>query len=635
MKFQNCNDAIFKITCAILATAIGFFAIYTSLNPAYATSFNEYYFKYLPALINGNFYTIFDGGLLGDPRPRTFSTLLTLANIHLRELLYSRDIFLPSIGVNWLIYPASIFAIYKATLKAFKSTNVALASSVIFASSPAALNMLCDFYIPAKPLALLFTITSIGFFGSLLELQHDSRALLRRLLAIFGLWISSFLCMLSDETGIFIPLFLLAIYFKEITIKNINYIFKLFLICIFPYLIYFIYSFYVLPLINNQLDQVILNPIDIAINGIFPAIFEFSPTPLWSWHFNSFLSLFENIISSFLLPAKESTGGWTSLKYFGLLSFDIQYQIIFSIAVFSALYFYLNVNANDRQNVIRLLFGFIVFCFIESYVLKALTPYLIETNYYANQGSIWISLVLGLLLGGISRIKPYIRALGLIVVTLITITNFSDSIRRNPFITTKPPTFKEIKDILSSIKEEKFIDISSRVEYPTSQYKFAFEMEIYRRHLSGEIIDLAPRSLNKSSIINSLPIKGVQDELLRDNFNFLQPIPISSKSLKPISLETFPSLITDKKVIGISGDWNYIRTYNSHNSFNEKVWFQGIVRIWNLNGSYLLRNGSVCFFYSNLTEECLTALFINSQNQYFGFDSEGRLVTRFLIDNRQ
>ena len=635
LKFQDSNDVIFKITCAILAIVIAFFALYTCLNPFYATSFNEYYFKYLPGLINGNFYTIFDGGLLGDPRPRTFSTLLTLANIHLRELLYSRDIFLPSIGVNWLIYPVSIFAIYKATLKAFKSTNVALASSVIFASSPAALDMLCDFYIPAKPLALLFTITSIGFFGSLLELQHDSRASLRRLPSLLGLWISILLCMLSDETGIFIPLFLLAIYFKKIITRNFNYIFRLFLICIFPYLLYFIYSFCVLPIINNQLVQSSLNPIDLAINGIFPALFEFTPPPQWTWKFDSFLALFENIISSFLLPEKITPGGWTNTSYFGLLNFGVQHQIAFTVSCLLVLYFYIKLNFNHRQEVIRLLFGFIVFCFIESYLLKALTPYLIESNYYANQGSIWLSLVLGLILGGTSTITQPIRTLFLTIVVSVTATNFLNSIKNNPFKTSNPPTFKEIREIKSLVKANKFTAISDRFEFPSPQYKYAFEMEIYRRHLSGEIIDLVPHSLDNSSIINSLPIKGVQDELLTDNFNLLQPIPISSKSLEPISLETFPSLIADKKVRGVGNDWNYIRTYSSNNNFNENVWYQGLVRVWKLNGSYALRDGSVCFFYSNLMEECITALFVNSQNQYFGFDSEGRLVTRFLINDRQ
>jgi hypothetical protein len=634
LKFQDSNDAIFKITCAILAIVIAFFALYTCLNPFYATSFNEYYFKYLPGLINGNLNTLFDGGLLGDPRPRTFSTLLTLANIYFRELLYSRDIFLPSIGVNWLIYPASIFAIYKATLMAFKSTNVAIASSVIFASSPAALDMLCDFYIPAKPLALLFTITSIGFFGSLLELQQDSRAPLRRLPSLLGLWISILLCMLSDETGIFILLFLLAIYFKKIAIRNFNHIFRLFLICIFPYIIFFIYSFYALPLINNQLGQISLNPIDIAINGIFTTLFEFSPPPMWAWKFDSFLALFENIVSSFILPEKVSYGGWTSLVYKGLLTSSVQHQIAFSISSLLALYFYLKLNVNHKQDVIRLLFGLIVFCLIESYILLALTPYLNESNYYANQGSIWMSLVLGLILGGTSTIAPPFRALGLIIVVLVTITNFSNSIKSNPFIESNPLTINEIEEILTSVKSYKFIDINKAFKYPSNRYKYAFEMEVYRRHLSGEIIDLIPHSSTNGSIIKYLPIQGVQDESLISSTDDIPTLPINSKFLTPIRLEAFPSLIANKKVRGVSNDWNYIRTYDGNNSFIEKVWYQGIVRIWELNGSYLLKNGSTCFYYSNLMEECFTTLLVNSQNQYFGFGSSGELVTRFFIENR-
>jgi hypothetical protein len=634
LKLQDSNEALFKITCAILAILIAFYAVYICINPIYATSFNEYYFKYLPGLIDGNLYTIFDGGLLGDPRPRTFSTLLTLVNINLRELLYTRNVFLPSISVNWLIYPASIFAIYKAALKAFNNNNVALACTVIFASSPAALDMLCNFYIPAKPLTLLFTILSISFFGSLLEFNQDSSASIRKLLSILGLWFSIFLCMVSDETGIFIPLFLFTIYFNKILVRDFKKIIGIFLICIFPYLIYLLYSLYVLPLINNQLGQASLSPIDLAVNGIFPTLFEFSSAPIWNWKFDSFLALFENIISDFLLPAKiNSNNWWTSEIYFGLLSFNIKQQIAFSISVCLLIYFYLKLNLIHRRNVIGLIYGFIIFCFIESFVLKVMTPYLIYSNYYANQGSIWMSLLLGLILGGAATLSPLIRSLGIIVIVLISSINFTHSIKSNPFAVINPPTFKEIKEIQTYVRAYKFKDISSSYGFPMPQYKYAFEMEIYRRHLSGEIIDLVPHALDNGSIIKLLPINHVQDGSLRNSVNFLEPMPIHSKFLRPIPLKNFPSLITEKKVKGISENWNYIRTYNSNNTFNERTWYQGIVRIWKLNGSYIMKDGSICFFYSNLTEECFTKLFVNSQNHYFGFDSEGKLVTRFWIND--
>src|SRR5258708_20933791 len=122
---------------------------------------SEYAFKFLPFMTDEGWISIFDGNAIGDPRPRVIAMFLTYLNILMRRFLLLRSAIHPSLGVAWLFYPLAIALMYRVAVKLTADRRTALMAALLYAASPALLDTLVNYYVPAKALSNILVLLSI------------------------------------------------------------------------------------------------------------------------------------------------------------------------------------------------------------------------------------------------------------------------------------------------------------------------------------------------------------------------------------------------------------------------------------------------------------------------------------------
>src|SRR5450432_4653498 len=122
---------------------------------------SEYAFKFLPFMTDQSWTSIFDGNAIGDPRPRVFATFLTYVHILIRRSLLLRGAIHPSLGTAWLLYPLAITFMYGVGAKLTADRRTALIAALLYAASPALLDTLVNYYVPAKALSNILMLLSI------------------------------------------------------------------------------------------------------------------------------------------------------------------------------------------------------------------------------------------------------------------------------------------------------------------------------------------------------------------------------------------------------------------------------------------------------------------------------------------
>jgi len=208
ITFLDRLDGLMRRSARLLAIAafiVLFAAVawYLLLRPIYAASFIEYYLKYLPFLTDHGLGGILDLAALGDPRPRLLPLLGAVVNVDLRRALLLLGTMHPSFGIAWLVYPAALVALYWAVYLLCGRRTSAVIASLLYAASPGHLDILVDYYIPAKPLVNLFFIAALVGVG-LCEPHASLNRPPRPWLGTSILFLSALGGVLSDETAIFL-----------------------------------------------------------------------------------------------------------------------------------------------------------------------------------------------------------------------------------------------------------------------------------------------------------------------------------------------------------------------------------------------------------------------------------------------
>lgn len=613
-----------------LSFLISLCVINFAINLKYSGIFSEYFIKYLPALSDGDLWTIFDINLIGDPRPRYFSSLLEFSNIYIRKILFINGFYLPTISINWIIYPSTIAFLYLATKKIYKNNVITFTTTILFACSPGMLDMLCNFYIPSKPLILMLTAMTIFFWANFFE--NFSKFKASRNINIFIASLTLLLAFFSDETAIFIYLIIISIfisYMQKLKWGEISWV--LFILAI-PLIVFILIANSAISINKVPFFSYTGKFFSLALNGIHTTIFEISQTSTSTFSILAPQALLEVILSKFFVPNIQTTGSWTSGSYSGFLIFSTSEKILFTVSACFCLILYFNLDTSKRNNVCKLFIGFIVFCILQSILLLPLTTFLIDINYYAGLSSLWVCLIMGVLIGGTSNNFLLIPSkIFLIFVVLTSLINFENTASRNPFLSNPIPTHSDISRLVNLVQNNSFkTTLSSLPTFPNRLFSYAYEMEILKKSSLNQKVDLEPYKNITTSLLSFLPKKGVQDDLL---YRYDAPS-IDENSIYPqngrlLSSQDIKQLFSNKKIRGSSGSWRYIRTFDSNGDFIDKAWFEGITRQWTLSGNIIYKGGLFCFHFSNGAMECINQLYYIGNQTYYGFGSNNVLVTVF------
>src|SRR5208282_1253112 len=438
------------LALAAFAALFAMVAWFLLLRPTYAATFLEYYQKYLPFLTDHGLNGILDLAAIGDPRPRLLPLFGAALNVELRRRLLLIGTIHPALGIAWLVYPAALAALYGAVYFLSGRRTAAVIACLLYAASPAELDILVDYYIPAKPFLNLFFIT--GLLGVALSDPHPAlRRAPRPWLGTAILFASALGAILSDETAIFListaAILLAPLFFDReapLARRLAGPLALLGAVAVYVWI-----GFAALPSFQERHGYVAVPLATVMLRGVYAAMFD-TPQSLGAFlHTFDPGRLFETIVSAHAVFGRLVEANWTSnlpFRHIWEVKASDYGQYIAVLVAFAALL--LVVDRSQRRLVWSLVLAFAIFVWIQSILIFPLAPWLVEVNYYASLASIFVALLGGLLLGELATRKPCLPLAGLAALWLAFtgFHNFLDTASRHPGFTDAPLRWADLRE---------------------------------------------------------------------------------------------------------------------------------------------------------------------------------------------
>lgn len=624
----------YPVAAVLIAALTAVIAWIFILHPRYSATMPEYIFKFLPALLDEGIVAAFDFVGIGDPRPRVFPNLLALANIKFRGLLYESHLIHPSLSVNWLIYPSAVLLFFRAAVYITGSRRTALMTSSLYAVSPAALDTLVNYYIPAKPLASLCMIAALYGAGRMAphpESGHSPRPHLGATVVFAAILVG----LLSDETMFFVFLFLPALFpWIFFTRKPCNSAtISLFLALAGSALIYGWVAFVVLPMVNVALDQVPLDFYTLLWQGVYRTYFIYDATSSFA-DFSKYspLALLAVIVSAHAIPLRIVTDFWT--RNSPLESFWQWHEVTSLIFFCAAMIFAICYLEQTGKSIFRrLLVALFIFIFVQAILIFPVAPWIVEVNYYATYSSILFAMIAGLLLGGL-KADPGFRAAGWLLLVYLfatSLTNFVETAQRHPAFDKTDLTWNMLDEAKRKVRETGFEQAALAYPYPSRIFGWIFEYEAHRLHARGVKVDLVKMGRPSDTLYGKIDINLIADPLLvseqylfPQNEEALLKLGATRIGDKPLSREQFIGQIME----GATGPWNYERRVGEDGQITARVWHTGLMRLWAQKGQLIQRADGICMNFEGGYTECWSRLY-RFRTNFYGIAPDGKVVTRF------
>jgi hypothetical protein len=626
-----------RVTASCFAAVIVVAILWLFLLQVSSTgTFLEYVFKFVPAMTDGGLTSIFDGNMVGDPRPRLLTTFFTYTNIVLRRALLLREPIHPSLGIAWLIYPICVFLMHRVAMRLTMDARTALIAAILYAASPAMLDLFADYYVPGKPLASLMML--LAMYGACLIFPAtDDQNTSRPILGSSIIFIAGLFGLLSDETALFIYACIPLLFANRLLEKTVRPARKwLFVLSLAGSLFVFVLvGFIVVPAINISLGQA---PIDLwttITRGVYEAMFLMSSKPVGNLIGSiSPGSLLETILSAHTVPHRSVHVTWTSgqpLQHF----FQWRWTDQLGLYVFAAIMILLSLNVRSdptrRGLVVRLLLAFVVFVVLESILILRLSPWIVEVNYYAAFSSLFFALILATLIAGLAR-THWSWSVWLITAYLATVEfgNYWETAQRHPSIRSAPLNWTQLREVHQKVASGRFAEVAKEHPFPSQLFFYGFEHAVALEHLAGRHVDLQPlRDLE------SMPLRFIDLTSIQDPSVVTSDIPnIEEDSLRSVtgskveSGRDLAARLAGRTIRGLAGDWTFIRHFGRSGDVRERIWRQGLMRLWSRRGIAFESDDELCIDFPSYPRECIARVY-ELDDVTYAFSKSGAPIAAF------
>jgi hypothetical protein len=626
-----------RVTASCFAAVIVVAILWLFLLQVSSTgTFLEYVFKFVPAMTDGGLTSIFDGNMVGDPRPRLLTTFFTYTNIVLRRALLLREPIHPSLGIAWLIYPICVFLMHRVAMRLTMDARTALIAAILYAASPAMLDLFADYYVPGKPLASLMML--LAMYGACLIFPAtDDQNTSRPILGSSIIFIAGLFGLLSDETALFIYACIPLLFANRLLEKTVrparNWWFALGLAG--SLLVFVLVGFILVPAVNISLGQA---PIDLwttITRGVYEAMFLMSSKPVGNLIGSiSPGSLLETILSAHTVPHRSVHVTWTSgqpLQHF----FQWRWTDQLGLYVFAAIMILLSLNVRSdptrRGLVVRLLLAFVVFVVLESILILRLSPWIVEVNYYAAFSSLFFALILATLIAGLAR-THWSWSVWLITAYLATVEfgNYWETAQRHPSIRSAPLNWTQLREVHQKVASGRFAEVAKEHPFPSQLFFYGFEHAVALEHLAGRHVDLQPlRDLE------SMPLRFIDLTSIQDPSVMTSDIPnIEEDSLRSVtgskveSGRDLAARLAGRTIRGLAGDWTFIRHFGRSGDVRERIWRQGLMRLWSRRGIAFESDDELCIDFPSYPRECIARVY-ELDDVTYAFSKSGAPIAAF------
>ncbi len=624
---------------ALLFAAVGWYLL---LRPSYAATFLEYYQKYLPFLSDRGMGGILDLAALGDPRPRLLPLLGTVINIDLRRALLLHGTMHPSFGIAWAIYPLALALLYWAVHLLSGRRTAAVIACLLYAASPGHLDILVDYYMPAKPLVDLFFVAALAGVG-LSEPHPTLGRAPRPWLGAGLLFLAALGGLLSDETAVFAISTAAILLAPRLVARGVPLARRLAApaALLGALAIYAWIGIVALPEAAARHGYAVVSLGTVMLRGIYAAMFG-TPQPLAGF-LRSFApaDMLETIVSAHAILGRVVSGNWTfdrapahfwqgSSREYG------QYLAIF--VAFSVLL--LAASRAQRRLVWSVMIAFGVFVVGQAILIYPLAPRLVEVNYYASLSSIFVALLGGLLLGDLWERRGGAPAAGLAAAWLAFagFHNFLDTAARHPGFTDAPLSWADLREARARALLGQLLSLPGAAGSPdglphrSRKYLYALEVAMAQEHEQGRRVDIRPlQPLATAPLYRSLHLETLRDPRIP---RLAEPGPATlaaaeSATGTPASAPD-AALLRGHRLRGSTAEWNLDIDIDESGALTGRVWRPGLMRLWRLTGRLATSAEEVCLLFDQAPELCLSAV-ISRADRDIAYDAAGKWVLSFQI----
>lgn len=622
---------------AVLFALVGWYFI---LRPTYAATFLEYYQKYLPFFTDRGFGGVLDLAALGDPRPRLLPLLGAAIDVDMRRALLRLGTMHPAFGISWLFYPAALAALFQAVYLLTGRRTAAAIACLIYAASPAALDVLVDYYMPAKPLVNFFFITALLGVG--LSEPHPSLGRVRHTwLGSALIFLSALGGMLSDETAVFLIAIVGILMTPRLFDRTAPPAERLAApaALVLALALYLAVGMVVLPLLEERHGYAVVPFAAVVLQGVYAAMFGAAPKPL-----GGFLrdydpgSLLWTIVSAHMAIGRTVGGNWTNDHGLRLAeTTPREYgQMLAAAAAFAVLM--LTVGRSQRRLAWLLLAAFAFFVLGQAILIFPLAPWLVEVNYYASLSSIFVALFGGILLGDLAGHRPCLPLAGLTAAWLAFagLHNYLETAKRHPGFTDAPLTWGALREARMQALAGgiyAFPDVAGPPErYPRRgrRYLYALEVAMGQEHEQGRRVDVVPlRPIASAPLYRTLHLETLFDTHI-PRLAAPGPATLAEARAMPaasVAGANAPAL-AGKHLRGSTAEWNLDVTVGESGIVRGTAWRPGLMRLWELTGRLAQRADGACLVFDQAPELCLASV-VAGEKELYAYDAEGRWVLSF------
>lgn len=595
---------------------------------------SEYAFKFLPFMTDQSWTSIFDGNAIGDPRPRVFATFLTYVNILIRRSLLLRGAIHPSLGTAWLLYPLAITFMYGVGAKLTADRRTALIAALLYAASPALLDTLVNYYVPAKALSNILMLLSI-YGGCLMFPAPQGNRPSRPGLGAAIVFVAGLAGLLSDETAVFIHICMPLLFIDRLFNRSIPAGVKVaFATSLAASLVaYALLALLAIPALNRALGQVPIDLWGVVSRGVYDTMFLTAAKPVAGLISNlSPGSLLETILSAHTVPYRLVRYIWTSgdaLPHIWRWRWSDQLGLLAFAGILLFLVRRARHDAMRSRLLLRIALAFAVFVVVESVLLLRLSPWIVEVNYYAAFSSLFFALIMATLIAGLR--EKYLGSAAWIIaayLALVQFSNFYQTAQRHPSIAGTQLGWQILREVHTEVAEGKLADVVAAHPFPSRLFSIGFEQAVAIEHAAGRRVDLRPMQSVDSTIYHFVGMEHLQDPSIPG----LGIPPIAEAALaastKAAGGDDLARRLRGRTIRGQSEGWEFLAHVGRSGEIHERAWFPGVMRVWGRRGTSIVSGGSLCLNFESYPPECIARTFDRGDLTY-GYSDAGKLVAAF------
>ena len=508
-------------------------------------------------------------------------------------------------------------------------------ASLLYASSPGMVDTLSNYYLPGKALINLWFALSLYGLSMFISAADKQRPVLGAVV----LGTTTFLGLLSDETGILIPVCAVlllgggSLIFRSDARRHGSLLFASFATAFAAFAVVVLVA---VPLANAVLQQAPLKLLTTIQSGPQDALFGehagvARPIGNLIHQYYAPFGLLETVMSAHLVPGRSVNVSWTyhePLPWFFQWPLREQLALYFFFAATFVLARKLPVEWKAWSR--RVALALLIYILLQALLVVVLAGYLTESSYYAALASTLLALLIGAIAAAPGR-NHGMRVFSWALVTYmlaVQLANMVDTARRHPYLGDPSLTWHDLEQIRSGILRGDSDEILAAQPFPSRRFFYAFEIASAFESTKGRHIDFRPMDEPQKGLVRHLNI----DQSADPSFGPLgDSLPRAEAELSPSYEFIVPvdsGFFRTGTVRGQSGSWKYRWRFDGTGAVIQESWRPGLLRLWFATGRVERRGDEVCVVFPTARATCFAYLYERGE-WILALGADRRIVTRF------